>query len=193
MKRIHRHPIALPVVSMSWCLAVLAGCQAIGWSADPTDELPPDKQAIERIAAEHQREGATRDKVTDPGRPVVDQPDPPPLTGLLGNVNAPIAGEIFTPVNAWAGWTDETTYVQVWAGTSPSKPGRGYVFVGRHTGANGVVDHTVQPTTSLVAAPAGRSPLKILRVDGDTLTLGTPDGLTLRFDPAIGAFDRSES
>jgi hypothetical protein len=193
MKRIRRHAIALLAVSMSWCLAVLAGCQAIGWSTQPTDELPPDKQALDRIAAEHQRAGATRDKVTDPGRPVVDQPDPPPLTGLLGNVQAPIFGEIFTPVNAWAGWVDETTYVQVWAGVSPSKPGRGYVFVGRHTGAHGVIDHDVEPTTSLVAAPAGGLPLKILRVDGDILILVTPDGLEFRFDPASATFDRSGS
>ena len=187
-----RHRFALLVVSTSWCLAVLAGCQAIGWP-QPTDELPPDKQAMERMAAEHQREGATRDKVTDPGRPAIDQPDPPPLTGLLGSVQAPVFGEIFTPVNAWAGWVDATTYVQVWAGFSPSTPGRGYVFVGRHTGSNGRIDHVVEPSTSLVAAPAGDAPLTILRVDEDMLIMGTPDGLELRFDPASGAFVRSGS
>jgi hypothetical protein len=193
MKRINGHPIALLAVSLSWCFAVLAGCQAFGWSTQPTDELPPDKQALESVAAEHQREGATGDKITDPGRPVAAASDPPPLTGMLGNVQAPIFGEIFTPVNAWAGWVDGTTYIQVWAGVSPSKPGRGYVFVGRHTGANGAIDHDVPPTTSLVAAPAGRSPLKILREDGGILILGTPDGLEFRFDPASATFDRSGS
>jgi hypothetical protein len=193
MTPMHRHPTTQLIVAAVSCLLFVAGCQATGWWAPSTDDLPAAKRAIEDTSAEHQREGATRDKNTDPGRPAIVQADPPPLTGLLGNVNAPIAGEIFTPVNAWAGWVDPTTYVEVWAGISPATPGRGFVFVGRHTGADGVIDNDVLPTTSLVAAPAGRSPLKILRVDGDVLILGSPDGRKFRFDPSTGAFDRSES
>ena len=154
----------------------------------PASHLPAAKQALEDFAARHRANAPKRDKADDPGRPLASQTDPPPDTGLLGAVGAPLPGGRFTPTTAWAGWTTPTTYVQVYAGDAPDQPGKGLVLVVRRTGAGGRLDPTIAPITTLVRPPVAGGPLRIVRVDGSGLVLVNPGGHELVFRPASGAF-----
>jgi len=158
-------------------------------AARPADRLPVAKQAIEDFAARHRAIAPKADKRRDPGRPLIVQGDAPPETGILGAVGAPMPGGVFTPSNAWAGWTTPTTFVQVYAGASPDHPGTGLVLVVRRTGVNGHLDPTVAPVTSFVRAPAAAGgPLRIVRVSGPDLILANRGGHELVFRPATAAF-----
>jgi hypothetical protein len=157
-------------------------------AARPGDHLPPAKQALEDFAARHRANAPKADKGRDPGRPLIVQTDPPPETGLLGVVGAPAPGGVFTPSNAWAGWTSPTTYVQVYAGGSPDHPGTGLVLVVRRTGAMGHLDPTVAPVTRYVGAPAAGGPLRIVRVSGTDLIVANQGGHEFVFHPASAAF-----
>ena len=157
-------------------------------AARPADRLPAAKQALEDFAARHRANAAKADKAHDAGRPLVVQADPPPETGLLGMVGAPAPGGVFTPTNAWAGWTSPTTYVQVYAGASPDQPGKGLVLVVRRSGVNRHLDSAASPVASYVAAPAAGGPLRIDRVQGADLILRNPGGHELVFHPATGSF-----
>lgn len=154
----------------------------------PASELPPAKQALETFAAEFRSSAPRADKASDSGRPLVDQTDPPPDTGLLGHVNAPVSGSVFTPTNEWAGWVDATTYVQVYAGHSPGQPGPGLMFVVRRAGSDGHLDPESSPSTQFVSPPEPGGPLEIVRVDGSELIVSNPQGQEFRFDPASAAF-----
>ena len=165
--------------------ALVSGIAAA--SLAPSD-LPAEKQALEDFAIRH-RAGASRgDKSHDPGRPLVVQTDPPPETGLLGLVGAPMAAGAFTPTSAWAGWTSPTTYVQVYAGDAPDHPGQGQVLVVRRTGAGGRLDPGVAPVLTLVAPKAAGGALRIARVEGSDLILVNPGGHELVFRPATSSF-----
>jgi hypothetical protein len=158
-------------------------------AARPADRLPPAKQALEDFAARHRANAPKADKHHDAGRPLVLQTDPPPETGLLGTVGAPVMGGIFTPTNAWAGWTTPTTFVQVYAGESPDHPGKGVVLVVRRTGANGRLDPRVEPVVRYIHAPAAGGPLRIVRVSGKNLVLVNRGGHEFVFHPASAAFE----
>jgi hypothetical protein len=159
----------------------------------PASELPPAKQALETFASEFRSNASKADKSSDPGRPLVDQTDPPPATGLLGQVNAPISGSVFTPTNAWAGWVDTNTYVQVYAGDSPGQSGRGLMFVVRRAGSDGHLDSESSPSTQFVSPPEPGGPLEIVRVEGSELIVSNPQGHEFRFDPASAVFNESGS
>jgi hypothetical protein len=169
-------------------LLVAGGATSMLVAARPADSLPPDKQALEDFAVRHQANAPRADKRKDPGRPLVVQTDPPPEAGLLGVVGAPVPGGVFTPTNAWAGWTTPTTFVQVYAGDSPERPGQGLVFVVRRTGRNGHLDPTVAPVTRFVPAPGAGGPLRIDRVSGTDLILVNRGGHEFVFHPASAAF-----
>ena len=113
----HKTSVGAAVALM---VAVASGC-AIGGAGT----LPSEKVALESFAAASQSAAPRADKSTDPGRPIVIQTDPPPDVGLLGQVNAPAPGGVFTPTNAWAGWIDASTFVQVWQEIGPSSVAAG--------------------------------------------------------------------
>jgi hypothetical protein len=168
---------------------VLAAASAIGLSgcAGPPSDLPSEKQALESFALAQRSSGPRADKSTDPGRPVDGQVDPPPAVGLLGQVNAPISPTEFTPTNAWAGWIDATTYVQVFAGDAPTGGGR--MFVMRRTGHAGHLDADSSPTATFVPPPESGGPLSIVRVDGTRLVVANQHGVEFSFDPVAMTFD----
>lgn len=151
--------------------------------------LPPTKQALEDAAASYRATAPKADKAADPGRPVDTQTDGPPETGLLGAFNAPISGTEFTPENAWAGWINAKTYVQVWAGYSPEAPDIGLVFIVRRSGSNGRLDDGEPPAGSLVNAPKGDGPLEIVRAVGTKLIMADAQGRQAQFDTASSVFD----
>lgn len=167
-------------------MATAAGLISCG---GPTNRLPPEKQALETFAAQFQSNAPGADKSADPGRPLVIQTDPPPVTGLLGRVNAPIEGGIFAPTSAWAGWVNTTTYAVVYAGDSPDHPGRGLMFVVRRTGSDGHLDPGASLSTLLVSAPTPGGPLEIVRVEAGELVVVNPEGHESRFDPVTAVFD----
>jgi hypothetical protein len=169
-------------------LLALASTRLIA-GAGPTDQLPAEKQALEDFAKTHRDTGPKVDKSKDSGRPAALQTDPPPDTGLLGAVGAPIDGETFTATNEWAGWTSPTTYVQVYAGDSGDNPGRGLMFVVRRTGSGGRIDNAVTATTALITPPALGGPLRIVRVEGTDLVVVNPAGREVSFNPGSGAFN----
>lgn len=156
------------------------------------DVLPPEKLAFEDFAASHRADAPKVDKSKDGGRAAAmaaTVPDEPPDTGLLGPVNAPMPGGVFTPVNAWADWTDATTYTQVYAGDASDKPGSGMVVVVRRSGADHLLTSGASPTITTVAPPLTGGPLRILRIESGKLVISNPAGRELRFDPLKGAFD----
>ena len=132
------------------------------------------------------------DKSSDPGRPAA-QTDPPPELGLLGNVNAPAPGSVFTPTNEWAGWVDRSTYVQVWAGTKGDGSGAGVLFVMRRQGiGDGIhLDPNSEPTATFVEPPRPAGALRITAVADGKLHIADASGDELVFDPATGAFETS--
>jgi hypothetical protein len=158
-------------------------------AAAPRNDLPAEKQAQIDAAKAHRLAGRPADKAADAGRPHIIQSDEPAATGLLGPVSAPIAGEAFTPANAWAGWVETQTYVQVYAGTSPSNPGQGLLFVVRR--------HGHQPNADPVGTPQGRTitvsrsggPVHIVRSDGGRIVVRNSGGHEFRFNPATETFD----
>jgi hypothetical protein len=171
-------------------IAVLACATALAACA-PADELPPAKRALETFAAERQANAPRADKSADPGRPVDAETDPPPETGLLGMVNAPVLGAIFTPTSAWAGWTDSSTYVQVFAGDTPEHPGRGAMFVltrpGIGDGAH--IDPNGAPTALFVDPPKPGGPLTIVAEKGGKLIVRNQKGKEYAFDPVSAQFE----
>ena len=171
-------------------VALVAIGAGILTAANPKDDkLPPEKQALEDFAAANQANAPIKDKAKDPGRPVNTAIDVPPDTGLLGPVNAPVPGGVFTPTNEWAGWVDATAYLQVYAGDSPENPNTGVVFVVRRFGSNGHLDPNLDPVTTFINPPAVGGPLKIVRVEGGELIIANPGGHEFRFNPAAVAFD----
>jgi len=155
-------------------------------AAPRVDVLPREKQALEDFAKQHQAQGNPADKNADPGRPA-SVPDPPPVTGLLGAVGAPISGEEFTPTTGWAGWVDATTYEMVWGGWA-GDPSSGAVLVAQWTGANGRITPDSDPQLRILPVPAGTGPLTITRVGGSDLVLSLPSGQEVHFNPAANAF-----
>lgn len=172
-------------------LALSATAVAVVACSGPASDLPPEKQALESFAAAQQSSGPAADKSADPGGPLIVQTDPPPLVGLLGQVTAPISGSVFTPTNAWAGWVDQSTYVQVYAGDSPAAGG--LMFVLRRKGSGGQLDPNASPATRFVPPPESGGPLVIVRVESDRLIVANQQGDEFRFDPASGAFDAPAS
>lgn len=166
-------------------LGIFAGQSLL--AAPPPSQLPPAKQAIEDFAAKHRAAGQAADKKTDPGRPRAE-PDPPAVTGMLGAVGAPEAGEAFTPTSSWAGWTDATTYVQVWGGGNGLDPSQGAVLIAFWHGANGFIDPSSEPVLQSVAPPIPGGPLRILRIEGNDLVVTNPAGREMYFNPAARAF-----
>jgi hypothetical protein len=181
--RSKRHYTASRALVLAGIALALIAC------AGPASDLPSEKQAQESFALAQRSSGPVADKSTDPGRPVVVQVDPPPAVGLLGQVNAPVSGSEFTPTNAWAGWIDPTTYVQVFAGDSPAGGGR--MFVLRRTGHGGHLDADSSPTASFVLPPEPGGPLDIVRVEGTKLIVANHHGREFSFDPVSATFDES--
>lgn len=184
-----RHTRWLTAVGAA-ALAFAVVAAGLVMAANPSgSQLPANKQALENYAASFRADAPAADKGKDPGRPVAAETDSPPDTGLLGPVNAPVAGEEFTPSNAWAGWTDAQTYTQVYAGGSPLHPGWGVMLVIRRPGNDPYLDPAGEPVMSYVPPPAVGGPLTILRVDGSGLIVANPGGHEFRFNPATAAFD----
>jgi hypothetical protein len=171
---------------------VLATAGLITAAKPAGDVLPPEKQALENFAATHRAEAPKPDKSKDGGRAAAKAaavPDEPPDTGLLGPVSAPMPGGIFTSTNAWAGWTDATTYTQVYAGDSPENPGNGLVVLVRRPGGSQLLTAGATPTSASHKPPVAGGPLRILRVENGKLVMANPAGRELRFDPVEGAFE----
>lgn len=156
----------------------------------PASSIPPEKAALESAAAAFRSSAPRADKSSDPGDPLVIQTDPPPDVGLFENANAPAPGGIFTPSNAWAGWIDADTFVQVWAGAQPDFGGRGVVMVMRRPGVGdgSHLDPDTDATQSFVAPPGNGGRLTITEVRDHLLVIRNPKGTEFEFDPATGAF-----
>ena len=167
-------------------VAVASGCTIGG-----AGTVPSEKVALESFAAASQSAAPPRaDKSTDPGRTIVIQTDPPPEVGLLGKVNAPAPGGVFTPANEWAGWIDPSTFVQVWAGDQPEFGGGGLMMVMRRPGiGDGAhLDPNAEPVASYVPPPTKGGPLTIVAARDGNLVIRNPKGTEFLFDPAAGAF-----
>lgn len=170
-------------------IVLTAACASVIVAGKPSDDtLPPEKAAQESFAADHRANAPSHDKKDDPGRPAAAPADEPPDTGLLGEVNAPVPGGVFTPTNAWAGWTDPTTYTQVYAGTSPENS-KGLIFVVRRPGEKGLLTPGAEPVATFINPPSVGGALRIVRVDGDDLVVANPGGHEFHFRPADAAFD----
>ena len=184
-----RHSIRFVAAAALFATVIVAAAAGAMTAANPArDPLPPEKQAQVDAAASLRVSARRADKANDPGRPIAAQADTPPETGLVGLVNAPISGSLFTPQNAWAGWTSATTFTQVWAGAAPGDAGHGLVFVVRRMGDGHILDEGSSPVTVLVAAPAIGGPLKIVRVENGNLVIANPGGHEFTFNPVTGAF-----
>jgi hypothetical protein len=171
-------------------VVIIVAAAVTGCAIDPVDTLPPEKAALESFAAAFQSAAPRADKSTDPGPPLVIVTDPPPDVGLLDQVNAPAPGGIFTPTNAWAGWIDARTYVQVWAGDQPGSGGGGLMLVIRRPGiGDGAhLDPNAEPTASYVPPPSESGPLTIVAIRDGKLVVRTSTGTEWLFDPGAGAF-----
>jgi hypothetical protein len=180
--------VAAAAIGVSSVALAAPGATSIPASPAPSELTAAEKDAF--LAAEDALRATApkTDKSKDPGRPTDTSKPEPPATGLLGARTAPIAGGQFTPENEWAGWTDATTYTQVWAGDSPDDPGKGLVFVVRRAGANGLLSEGVEPVSSLIRPASVGGPLRIVRVDGADLIVANPGGHEFRFNPAATAF-----
>lgn len=181
--------LRIAVAGAGVIVATFIASSCIATAAPPKEDLPPEKQALVDSAEAHQNAGQPGDKSKDRGGPLVIQVDPPPRTGLLGAVAAPVPGTIFTAVNAWAGWVDPTTFSQVYAGSPAEDRGKGLLFVIRRPGANGLLEPGAEPEVKILPAPIAGGPLKIVRVEGDRLILANPGGQEMTFNPATGTFD----
>jgi len=158
-------------------------------AASPGPVLPPAKQALVDSADAFQHSGKAADKHADSRAPVVQQTDPPPATGLLGPVGAPMPGTTFTTTNAWAGWVNSTTYVLVYAGGPGDDPSAGLVLVMRYTGNNGQLDPNAASDSQLIAPPAPGGPLRIVAFAAGQLVIANLAGRQFNFDPASSRFD----
>jgi hypothetical protein len=158
-------------------------------AASPHADLPAAKQALVDAAKVHRAAGRPAIKATDLGRPLVAQTDEQPATGFLGQVAAPISGEEFTAENAWAGWLDADTYVQVYAGSSPSRPEQGLVFVVRRHGRPDGRGGGLATRGRLIAKPGLGGPASIVRIEGRRVVVRDPHGHEARFDPGTETFD----
>jgi hypothetical protein len=120
----------------------------------------------------------------------VVQTDPPPEVGLLGPVNAPAPGGVFTPTTAWAGWIDAKTYVTVWAGYEPDAGGDGVMMVMRRPGVgDGLhLDPDGEPSVRYVRPPGQGGSLTIVELRDNKLVVREAHGDAFLFDPDIGAF-----
>jgi hypothetical protein len=154
------------------------------------EQLPPEKKALQDAAAAFTNSGAPGDKSKDPGRPLVIQVDPAPATGMLGPVQAPTSGAIFSTTNAWAGWLDESTFVIVYAGAPSDDPTKGLVMIVRWTGSKGLLHPDVEPSGNIVSAPVIGGPLRIVRIDNGEVIVTNPNGREFRFDPRSSTFAR---
>lgn len=177
-----------------WVRTVIAGTTLVSLAVAvagcaPAPTLPPDKQALESAAAAFRSSGPSVSKPAGTGGPVIFQTDSPPETGLLGQLNAPVAGGVFTPTNAWAGWTSATTYVQVYAGESPDRAGHGLMFVIRRPGIDGQhLDPEGSPSALEVSPPTEGGRLTIDRVEDGKLIVHDLAGTELTFDPVSARF-----
>ncbi len=191
-----RYPIrAATAASLaSVLLAAVAVSQIVAGAPAPspapsasagTSDLPADKQAIADAQRQRQLTAPRGNKAADPGRPAVNTAvaaEQAPV-GMLGTLNAPVSGQQFTPTNAWAGWTSDTTYMMVWAGYATDDTGAGLVFVISRPGSGGAVDDTA-PVASVLFTPSGTSgPLKIVSASANILVLADSNGHTVNFDP----------
>lgn len=170
--------------------AVLLALGASTSGCAGTTALPSEKARLESFAAAWQSSGPRADKSSDPGRPLVVQTDPPPAVGLFEHVGAPAPGGVFTPTNAWAGWIDAKTFVQVWAGDRPDSGGGGLIMVMRRPGVgDGVhLDPDAESVVAFVPPPTKGGPLRISAVREDGLVIRNAEGKEFLFDPARGAF-----
>jgi hypothetical protein len=157
-------------------------------AGNPNQSLPPGKQALVDAADAFQRGGVPADKSKDRGQPLVVQEDPPPPTGMLGPVGAPMPGTVFTTTNAWAGWVSATTYVVVYAGAPSDNPANGLLLVVGQTGAGGRLDPDAESDGKLVTPPLPGGPLKIVRFDPGQLVIANQGGQEFLFDPASRVF-----
>lgn len=156
-------------------------------AADPADKLPPEKQALVDFAAAQRTAGKSADKTKDRGAPLVLQADPPAEVGLLGPVGAPVSGSIFTSENAWAGWLDDQTYAQVYAGAPGENRAQGLLFVVLRSGDLGILKADGGSSSQVISAPIG-GPLHIVRVEDGLLIVANPGGREARFDPSTRSF-----
>lgn len=156
-------------------------------AAGPTDQLPPEKQALVDFENAQQQGGDPADKGKDRGAPLVLQVDPPAEVGLLGPVGAPVAGSIFTAENAWAGWLDDQTYAQVYAGAPGENRTQGLLFVVLRSGEQRVLKADGGSSSQVISAPIG-GPLHIVRVEDGLLVVANPGGREIRFDPSSQSF-----
>jgi aminopeptidase S len=153
-------------------------------AATAAPDLPAEKQAIADALRQRQATAPRGDKAHDPGRPAPAPVAEQAPVGMLGALNAPVSGSLFTPTSAWAGWAGTTTYYLVWAGYATDSPGTGLVFVERRSGSAGSLDDTLPSATALVT-PAGVSgAVRIVGASGTVLTLADASGAMASFNPA---------
>lgn len=160
-------------------LATLVSSLSIATAQDGNKDealgVPPEKQALEDALDRARADAWRADKKSDPGRPPEDS-EPAPIVGLIEGFGAPVSGFIFSAENAWCGWLDDRTYVQVWAGAPSMKQEQGMVMVAARGGSDGVWDLSTETQLRLIEVPSGRGPLRVVGVEGGIVTVRGSDG-----------------
>jgi hypothetical protein len=107
-----------------------------------------------------------------------DDPQPPPVTGILDDIGAPEPPAIFQAVNNYTGYLPDGREARVWSGASGSDPTLGEVMtLILSSDSDNVISR------KLVTAPSNDGPLVITTtVDSSTLLLAAADGRTFRYE-----------
>lgn len=182
--------VAVGVLSVALVLVAVISTTNGGFAATPTDALPADKAALASLQASFRAMYADRQVSADElaKATVIPQPEEPPLTGLLPQLDAPMSSSDFTAVgNAYLTVADGQ-WIRVWAG-SGSDPTTGRVLVISVPMAGKVVDGLATETVDLLAAPISGGPLTITGVDDQGHVIITnPAGNKIPFNAVSHAF-----
>lgn len=162
-------------------LGLLAGCES------PTRELPAEKQAILKMAEQHQHLALQNEAPPNPaGQPppeLATPPDPEWQTGIIEGHAAPFSGSVFQLENQWQQVLGER-HVNVYAGALGEDRQQGVVIVQTTHVAD--LAHPSNPV--FVRSPARTGALRIVEERGALLTLRALDGSTYTFDVASASF-----
>lgn len=147
-------------------------------------ELPPgEKHDIEERMAREQATAWRAPKPKNPELmgPSIMQTDPPRPLGILENAGAPFPAAVFTARNAWQGKRDGGLVI-VYAGVDGADPQQGLVIVIWEDKDGGFERAEHRPT------PVKAGPVKIVKAEGNHLTLEAQNGATFTFDVQSQSF-----
>lgn len=182
------------VVSVATAVSALALTATAGAALLPPagpDALPPHKEALERGERALQAAATRAPKPPWSGHarvPVLGEHEEAPVTGIVDWLDAPYSSAEFTPTNSWGGFVG-TSFVRVYAGTTPRNPRRGVLAV--IVSPVDAVTRQLLPGRRrgrLVKVPFRFGVMRIASADGTRLTLAAADGNTIVYEIERGAF-----